>query len=129
MCGTLDGDYQTVMADPSIDLCSFHDYYGAANTSAYNAYNGLSVRISQCAALNKPVYVGEVGIHLNTSPVNGSLTTRATYLDQKMSAQFALQGVVGYLPWQYDQRGGSSDDYVFGPGDPALAAMDKYVLP
>lgn len=129
MCGTIESEYQSVMSDPSIDLCSFHDYYGAANTTAYNQYNGLNVRISQCASLNKPVYIGEAGIHLNTSPVNGSLSTRASYFSQKMSAQSGMQGVVGYLPWQFDDRGYITDDYVIGPGDPVLPMMDGYASP
>jgi mannan endo-1,4-beta-mannosidase len=126
-CGTIEGDYQTIVALPQIDLCSFHDYYGAASSTAFNQYNGLNVRISQAAAVNKPIYIGEVGLHLNTSPVNGSLTTRATYLGQKMSAQLGMQGVVGYIPWQWDSRG-YSDDYNFSLNDPGLAVMSTYAL-
>jgi mannan endo-1,4-beta-mannosidase len=125
-CGTIEGDYQTVMSDPSIDLCSFHDYYGATNTSAYNTYNGLNVRVQQCAALDKPIYVGEMGIHAGYC--NGVLACRASYLHQKLAAAFTDQAMVGYVAWQFDQRGESatSDDYVFGPGDPGLATLSTY---
>jgi endo-1,4-beta-mannosidase len=129
MCGMTDSDYQSVMADPSLDLCSFHDYYGATNTTAYNAYNGLNVRVQQCGQLNKPIYIGEMGIHANASPCSGDLSCRASYLSQKLRAAFGMLGVVGYLPWQYDQRGMSGDDYVYGPGDPALPLLDSYVSP
>jgi len=128
-CGTIDSDYQTVMADPAIDLCSFHDYYGPTNTTAYNAYNGLNVRARQCAALNKPLYVGEMGIHSGASPCYGDLVCRSSYRGSKLAAAFATQGMVGYLPWQYDQRGGTSDDYVYGPGDPGLGVLGSYALP
>jgi mannan endo-1,4-beta-mannosidase len=128
-CGTIEGDYQRVMSDPSIDLCSFHDYYGATNATAYNAYNGLNMRIKQCAALNKAIYVGEMGIHFNASPCNGSLTCRASYLNRKLAAAFGMQGTVGYVPWQFDDRGYISDDYVYGPRDPGLTTLSGYALP
>jgi endo-1,4-beta-mannosidase len=129
MCGTIEGDYQQVMSDPSIDLCSFHDYYGATNAAAYDPYNGLNVRVRQCAALNKPIYVGESGIHAKAAPCYGDLSCRAGYLQQKLSAAFAMQGMVGYLPWLYDDRGYISDDYVYGPGDPGLPVLAAYATP
>ena len=49
------------MASDNIDLCSFHDYEGATNATAFNQYNGLNVRISQCAALDKPILYRGVG--------------------------------------------------------------------
>jgi endo-1,4-beta-mannosidase len=130
MCGTIEGDYQTVMSDPSIDLCSFHDYYGPTNITANNTWNGLNVRIQQCGALNKPVYVGEMGIHSGATPCNGDLTCRASYLGQKLAAAFAMPGVVGYLPWQFDDRGSgyNGDDYNYGPGDPGIATLSSYGL-
>jgi hypothetical protein len=103
-CGTIQGDYQTVMASPDIDLCS------------------------QCAALDKPIYIGESGIHLNDPAVQGNLDTRASLLEDKMNAAFNMQGVVGYLPWQFDDRanGSSIDDFSYDPGDPALDVMNEF---
>jgi predicted lipoprotein with Yx(FWY)xxD motif len=128
MCGTNGSDYQTVMSDPSIDLCSFHDYYGATDITAYNTYNGLNVRVQQCATLDKPIYIGEMGIHSSLSPCSGNLACRASYLGQKLAAAFSDRGFVGYLPWQYDQRGQSptGDDYVYSPGDPSLTTLNAY---
>jgi hypothetical protein len=126
MCGTIDGDYQTVMADPSIDLCSFHDYYGPGNQTAYNAWNGLNVRVSQCATLKKPLYIGEMGMHLDDPLIGGSTAVRATYLGKKMTAAFAMQGMVGYVPWQWDSYNHSGDDYNYTVGDPGLAVMTGY---
>jgi mannan endo-1,4-beta-mannosidase len=127
-CGTIQGDYETVMASPDIDLCSFHDYEGATNATAYNQWNGLNVRIQQCADLDKPIYIGESGIHLNDPAVGGDLDTRASLLEDKMNAAFNMQGVVGYLPWQFDDRanGSSIDDFSYDPGDPALAVMNEF---
>jgi len=127
-------DYQTLMSIPELDLCSFHDYEGATNASAFDSANGLNVRVQQCAAVNKPIYVGEVGINLYDSAVNGSEQSRANLLGNKLSAQFGMQGVVGFIPWQYDNRVPPDypccdTDYSYGQTDPALAVMDNYVLP
>lgn len=124
--GTIGADYQTIHALSGLDLCSFHDYYGAANATAFETNNGLNTRIPQAAAVNKPLYIGECGIHLNTAPVSGSASSRASYLDAKMSAQLAMQGMSGYLPWQFDLRGVGTDDYNYPPADPALAVMGAY---
>jgi hypothetical protein len=39
-----------------------------------------------------------------------------------------MQGVVGYLPWQFDDRasGSSMDDFSYDPGDPALDVMNEF---
>lgn len=128
MCGTIAGDYARVMSEPSIDLCSFHDYYGPRNTTAFDPYNGLNVRTTQCFQLNKPLYVGEVGIHADAAPCRGSVSCRAHYLREKLAAAFDRPGVVGYLAWQYDDRGyaGGRDDLVYGPRDPSLRVLSQY---
>jgi hypothetical protein len=90
----------------------------------------LNVRIPECAALKKPIYIGESGIHLNDPAVNGSLATRANLLKAKMNAAFGMQGVVGYLPWQFDDRanGSTIDTYNYDPADPALGVVSGYGL-
>ena len=119
------------MASPNIDLCSFHDYEGATNATAFNQYNGLNVRIGQCAALDKPIYIGESGIRVTDVAVGGDLQLRASLLQAKMTAAFGMQGVVGYLPWHFDDRanGSSIDSFAYDPGDPALAVMDQFAAP
>lgn len=123
-CGINEGEYQTIMGISTIDLCSFHDYEGAANATAFETWNGLNIRIPQCAAINKPIYIGEVGASLNTV---GTPAARATYIDAKMAAQFAMQGVVGYIPWEWYNTLTPTDEQ-YGPGDPVLPIMDKYAL-
>jgi endo-1,4-beta-mannosidase len=130
-CGTIQGDYETVMDSPNIDLCSFHDYEGATNATAFNQWNGLNVRIQQCADLDKPIYIGESGIRVTDAAVNGDLQARASLLQAKMTAAMAMQGVVGYLPWHFDDRanGSAIDSFSYDPGDPALAVMNQFAAP
>lgn len=132
-CGAVGSDYLSLMQLSQLDLCSYHDYWGATNAGAYNLDNGLNVRIQQCATVNKPIYEGEVGINLYDSAVNGSEQTRANLLNDKLSAQFAMQGMVGFIPWQYDNRVPPdypccSTDYSYGQTDPALGIMNNYGL-
>ncbi len=132
-CGTNGSDYQTVVAVPQLDLCSFHDYEGATNASAFNSGNGLNTRIPQCAAVNKPIYIGEVGINYWDSAVNGTLTTRASLLNNKLSAQLGMQGVVGFIPWEWNSQvppmsSCCSKDYRYGINDPALTVINQYGL-
>lgn len=124
-CGTNEGDYQKVMSSSAIDLCTLHDYYGASNPSAYEQWNGLNTRVTQCGALNKPIIIEESGI-------DASNADRANDIDTRARAQLAQKGVVGYLVWQYDQDPSqASDNYAVGPTDPVLSVVDKLapVLP
>jgi mannan endo-1,4-beta-mannosidase len=127
--GTIGSDYQTVHAIAGVDMCSFHDYEGATNAGAFEANNGLNTRIPQAAAIGKPLYIGESGIHLTPAPpggAGGDPVVRAGYLNAKMAAQLAMRGVMGYLPWQFDLRGQGTDDYNYPPADPALTVMGAY---
>jgi endo-1,4-beta-mannosidase len=118
-CGTQGAEYQDVMSVRTIDLCEFHDYDFAA-TMPGDIYNGLQVRLNQCAALSKPLFVGEVGIR--PSDVGGTLAARASQLEGKLSAQFAA-GIVGALAWAWDKDGSTLTDFDIGPGDPALLVL------
>ena len=123
-CGSNEGDYQTIHASPAIDICDYHDYGQPYAPLPGDQYNGLQVSISRCHALNKPIVVGETGIHyLQISPA--TLTERAGLFQQKVSAQFAA-GVAGELMWDWSLRAPSGGDYEIGPGDPVLALLRKY---
>jgi mannan endo-1,4-beta-mannosidase len=122
-CGATDGDYKTLHSVPEIDLCEYHDYQSGAMPG--DEWNGLATRLSQCNALGKPLFVGEVGIRTDAV---GSQLARAGVLASKLSAQFAA-GVVGVLAWAWRNgvNGGSSDaGYEIGPKDPALAVLGSY---
>lgn len=132
-CGTDEANYGAIHDTPYVDLCSFHDYLGAANATASDTFNGLNTVVPQAAALGKPVYVGECGISLNNPAAGGNLGTRASLLNAKMSAQLAMQGVAGFLPWQFDERcppyQSSGTEYRYGTADPALAVAGYYAVP
>jgi uncharacterized delta-60 repeat protein len=118
-CGAQGPQYQYVHDIATIDLCEYHDYQPTAAMPG-DAFNGLQVRIDQCRLLDKPIFVGEVGI--KPTEVGGSFEQRAAALDDKTFAQFAA-GVVGQLAWAWDFYGSTLDDYDIGPGDPALGVL------
>ena len=128
-CGTANGDYQTVHAG-AVDICEYHDYHNETEPMPGDQWNGLQVRLNQCAALNKPLFVGEVGMLANIQPdgsasgpvTSTTLAQRAQFFDAKLKAQFAA-GVAGIALWA---KGDSSQSYDIGPGDPAEAVLKSY---
>jgi hypothetical protein len=120
--------YNTIEQSVYTDLVSYHDYTGAANTTGdqggYPNGNGLPDHVHAISqwAKPKPIYIGEVGIANSVG-----LSQRATYLQNKMTAQFAMQGVVGYLPWNLGPDDGT---YNYQSGDPSFAVLESfYVAP
>jgi mannan endo-1,4-beta-mannosidase len=122
-CGASWTDYETVHASSDIDLCEYHDYGAPPRPMPGDAWNGLALRIAQCHALNKPLFVGESGIW--TTDIGG-LAARAAAFRAKLSAQLSA-GVVGVVPWTWidGAHGGShgTDGFGIGPGDPVLAVL------
>jgi mannan endo-1,4-beta-mannosidase len=124
-CGTIGADYQDVHSVPGIDLCEWHDYGAATNTIPGDRWNGMQVRIDQCRALDKPLFVGETGIVAGTV---GGYARRAQLYADKFTAQFGA-GIVGELVWDWRDgpHGGSSlDEYNVGPDDPVLSLFSSY---
>jgi mannan endo-1,4-beta-mannosidase len=123
-CGTSTGtSYEDLHAISTIDLCEYHDYDSPSSPMPGDQWNGLATRLSQCQALGKPMFVGEVGI--KTSDVS-SLSIRAADMAAKFSAQFGA-GVVGELPWEWAASGqNTGDGYSIGPNDPILALLSAY---
>ena len=123
-CGSDEADYQAIHASPAIDLCDYHDYGQPTVAMPGDQYNGLQVSITRCHALNKPIIVGETGIHTQQiSPA--TLAERALLFQQKFSAQFAA-GVAGELMWDWSGDAPSGGDYEIGPSDPSLAVLRAY---
>ena len=60
-----------------------------------DVFNGLQLRLTQCAGLNKPLIVGEAGIIPNE--VGGTFAARAAAFRAKLLRQIPA-GVAGYLP-------------------------------
>lgn len=115
-----------------VDLCEYHDYGDTVHAVPGDAYNGLAVRINQCRAIGKPLFVGEAGIVADagdygqsTGQINSTtLAVRAGFFGAKLTAAFA-NGLVGYLLWDKQQDASNSaynlnnGRYSVGPGDPA----------
>lgn len=124
-CGAQGDEYRDVHSVASIDLCEFHDYDGLVPIPG-DQFNGLQVRLNQCTALGKPLFVGETGIIPND--VGGTLAKRATALNVKLKAQFAA-GIVGDLVWAWSNLGSTLNSYDVGPKDPLLKVLARLGTP
>jgi len=115
-CGSAGSEYQDVHNVAGIDFCEIHDYSGPSSALA----SQLPLRLSQCRALDKPVFVGEIGVNVRDA---GSLANRASVLRAKLSADFAA-GVAGALVWDWADAGQTPySGYEIQPGDPALQVL------
>jgi endo-1,4-beta-mannosidase len=124
-CGTAGAAYQDVHSLAGIDLCEWHDYGSATSPIPGDQWNGMQVRIDQCRALGKPLFVGETGIVAGTV---GGYARRAQLFADKFSAQFGA-GIVGELVWDWvpgPDAGSRLDEYNVGPGDPLLSLLASY---
>jgi hypothetical protein len=123
-CGAAHSDYYAVHAVPEIDLCEYHDYDDPGPLPGDQA-NGLRRRLDQCAALNKPLFVGELGVL--PAKAGGTIAGRARIVEAKVQAQTSA-GVVGILLWVWrlgEEGGSSSDDFMIGPDDPVLKVLTR----
>jgi endo-1,4-beta-mannosidase len=120
--GTSSGtNYQDLLAIPTFDLAEYHDYGHPFEAMPGDQWNGLAARLAQATALGKPLFVGEVGIHL--ADTAGDKAKRASLLSAKISAQRAA-GVVGHLVWDWrDPAQASGEDYEITVGDPVVAVV------
>jgi CSLREA domain-containing protein/uncharacterized repeat protein (TIGR01451 family) len=118
-CGSQGSQYQDVHALPNIDVCEVHDYTPHQAIPG-DPWNGFGVRVGQCAALGKPLIVGETGII--PAAVGGTLEDRALAFRAKRLAQSNL-GVDGIVAWNFFPGGSTLDNFDIGPGDPALAEL------
>ncbi|MBV9525618.1 MAG: hypothetical protein JOZ46_07375, partial [Candidatus Dormibacteraeota bacterium] len=74
----------------------------------------LSLRLAQCKALNKPLFMGEAGIQSTSGQA------RADEFSAKLTAFFGGGGG-GYLIWSKHITGDGG--YSVGPGDPVEGVM------
>lgn len=124
-CGASGAEYQDLHAIPTVDVCEYHDYGEATSPLPGDQWNGLQVRIDQCSALNKPLFIGESGIHACgyaggppcSHPLCDAPNTcytqqeRATFFQAKMNVFLNTNGGVGYAFWIY------RDNYLMGQDD------------
>src|SRR5258708_6688742 len=127
-CRVVGTDYATLLSSPAIDVADYHDYN--AETQAMPGLgdpSGLPARIQQAQAANKPIIIGESGIHgSDTASGCTSLATRLSEFKAKMDAQFSA-GISGYLPWNWQLSSGGCA-YDITPGDPLMTLLATYNL-
>ncbi len=119
--GTSSYRYETIHSGPNIDLLEMHDYEPHSDIIG-DSFNGMDLRMRQAARLNKPLFIGEVGIKPDDV---GGAQARADRLRSKIRVQRA-RGVVGHVVW--DLRNDKSavfkgDDYDITPNDPMMNAL------
>ena len=112
-CGTSGPDFKALHEIPTIDLCEVHDY-NPWDPMPGDQWNGLALRIQQCAELDKPLFVGEVG--LRPVDVGGSYDSRVASLRAKLQVQRAA-GIVGHLVWNWGPGPVALDSYDIRAGD------------
>lgn len=119
-CGTSMDEYKQLHALPGVDLCEIHDY--SPDPFSGDVWNGVAVRVQQCAELGKPLFVGETGLIPNNV---GGLQGRADAFANRIEAHFAA-GFVGELVWAWSALGSTLDNYDIGPRDPALKVLRRF---
>lgn len=126
-CGSQNGDYQTLHESAGIDVGSVHDWWTDLSPMPGDQWNGMQVRIDQMAAVNKPLFVGEVGMNASDT-VSGYMTLaqRRDKIKAKMDAQLPA-GVVGIIPWFRSKAVGEKNHNI-ADGDPTLTLIHNYVL-
>ena len=119
-CGTQGADYQDVSASPGINVLSYHDYWGETPIGG-DQWNGMAVRLTQAAALGRPIIAGEAGLIAGTGPGCISDATRNAAFVAKEHAQFNA-GSSGLLVWNWVPSVSYTCSYDVGPSDPVLQA-------
>lgn len=114
-CGTQGSDYQYVSASPGIDVLSYHDYYGTPALGG-DQWNGLAVRLSQSAAVGKPIIDGEAGLMSGAGPGCMSESDRNSDFTAKEDAQLAA-GSSGLLVWDWVPAASGSCSFDVAPTD------------
>lgn len=115
----------------ALDMCEYHDYTPMAAVPG-DAWNGLATRVADCAAVGKPLFVGEAGIPAgiqadgSTGAVSAeSLARRAALFDSKLTQQTAA-GVAGFVVWQKARA--NDDGFTVADGDPLELVLLKHAM-
>ena len=123
-CGLSWTDYQYVHASAGIDVASVHDY-GFDNVALPgDQWNGEQERLTQAAALDKPLILGEIGIRASDTTSCTTTTRRAAELQNKIHAARAA-GFSGTAVWNWVPPTANEPgcNYDLSPGDPFLSQL------
>ncbi|MDV6232546.1 MULTISPECIES: beta-mannosidase [Rhodococcus] len=121
-CGSQGDEYEYLAQSSFVDVLQYHDYGFDGVPLPGDQWNGLQRRITQSAAVGKPLLVGEIGQLAGSC---GDIGSRATSIATKIDGQRAA-GTAGALLWAFvpDPRPGECT-YDIGPGDPLWQTIGR----
>lgn len=124
-------NYAYVHGGPNIDLASLHEYDYEYNDSKTIVSGHFSPTLAAMSSINKPLYIGEVGVRLNNTCMTGQ--QRADVTVQKANAYFN-GGAIGLLYWTWVSNPPSDSctlptPYEIGASSPIMTAIRNYVIP
>ena len=99
-------------------MCIRDSYWGPTPIGGGQG-NGMPLRLSQAAALGKPIIAGEAGLIAGTSPGCMATTDRNSSFIAKMQAQ-TQAGSSGLLVWNWVPSLSNTCSYDVAPDDPLL---------
>jgi mannan endo-1,4-beta-mannosidase len=108
-------DYYYVHASPPIGLCEYHDYDQVAAPLPVQEQQEME----SCKALNKPFFVGEIGIPESDRSRPAELTAK---LDEQFG--YSNEPARGILVWQWGVS--VCDSFCVRIGDPVLSVLKNY---
>jgi hypothetical protein len=130
-------DFTEVYSQPELDFAEVHDWepWGDPADPMPGGVDGrppapdapacadihapLGCSFARSVQLDKPLVVGEAGIHATTPPAR---QVRAEQLGAKMRAALDA-GAAGYLLWRVTKAHEDVDDITLDSGDPVLAVL------
>ena len=123
------GQYATAQNAPHVDVCSVHEYDYPYNNSRTIISDWYTIAKQAADSINRPLYVGEIGISLAT----GSMTAqeRADALVQKYDGYLG-DGAAGAMYWiclGAPNNPGTNTGSLYGNRDPMIggAVMDAII--
>lgn len=121
-CGSQGDEYEYLAQSPFVDVLQYHDYGADGVPLPGDQWNGLQRRITQSAAVGKPLLVGEIGQLAGSC---GDVDSRATGIAAKIDGQRAA-GTAGALLWAFVPDPRPTDcTYDIGPSDPLWQTIGR----
>lgn len=121
-CGSQGDEYEYLAQSPFVDVLQYHDYGADGVPLPGDQWNGLQRRITQSAAVGKPLLVGEIGQLAGSC---GDVDSRAAGIAAKIDGQRAA-GTAGALLWAFVPDPRPTDcTYDIGPADPLWQTIGR----
>ncbi len=132
--GTENEHFRQLHAIETIDVVEAHDYHREEEAWPSSNYHSIARAYQAAQELQKPFFIGEVGISLDERAADGNFYTaerRAELFDAKLDAALVQRDVAGYLIWEWDNPSelhGREEcrRYCFTVGDPLVGVLRRY---